>query len=261
MKLAGQSVAFASKHGKAEVLWEPLRRVGLTLVHARAIDTDAFGTFDGRVPRPDGALEAARRKVRAACAATGLHLGLASEGSFTSGIFGATVDHELLLLADLQRGFEWVVLETDEAPHVFEGKISTVDQLHAVLEAAPGVGWWCDGASLSADALEARFAADGFAPFTLVSDLRAHRNPRRLATIARAADRLVSALQHNCPTCECPGFGLNRVAGAPGRCTACGAATTQPAEVKAVCIACGHADIVWRADDAGDPSRCPECNP
>lgn len=70
------------------------------------VDTHVLGTFTGEVPRTSSPLENAIAKARLAMAATGVRLGLASEGSFwaASGRALITVDREIVVLVDDRRG-------------------------------------------------------------------------------------------------------------------------------------------------------------
>jgi hypothetical protein len=59
-----------------------LSTLGLLVVPARGLDTDQLGTFSGEVPREGSMLDVAMRKARLGMSATGLPLGIASEGTF-----------------------------------------------------------------------------------------------------------------------------------------------------------------------------------
>jgi len=72
--------ALGTMHGKAAAIVPPLARLGITLVVPKRLDTDRFGTFTAEVPRKGTMDDAARTKARAAIAATGLPVGIASEG-------------------------------------------------------------------------------------------------------------------------------------------------------------------------------------
>lgn len=80
---AGSRAGLATKHGKLTSVAGPLDDLGMR-VEAVEIDTDAFGTFSGDVPRPAGPHATAVRKARCGMAVSGLPLALASEGSFGS---------------------------------------------------------------------------------------------------------------------------------------------------------------------------------
>ncbi len=96
----------------------------------------------------------------------------------------------------------------------------------------------------------------------LETDMRAHCNPIRMATIRRLAFRLVRRVATTCPACDAPGWGLvgTRV-GLP--CRACGLATELVHFEDFGCVACSHRQLRPRRDrlKAADPAHCPYCNP
>lgn len=79
---AGRQAVIGTMHGKEAVIGPRLSALGLTSLVPENFDTDRFGTFTGEVKRVGTQLEAARQKARAAMAATGAPIGVASEGSF-----------------------------------------------------------------------------------------------------------------------------------------------------------------------------------
>ena len=80
---SGVTVALATRHGKEKVIGRALRwGLGAELLHVRAVDTDALGTFCGGVPRQGSAREACLAKAEAALASGGTEFAIASEGSF-----------------------------------------------------------------------------------------------------------------------------------------------------------------------------------
>jgi hypothetical protein len=94
------------------------------------------------------------------------------------------------------------------------------------------------------------------------TDMRAHMNPTRMATIGRLAGLLADRMARACPACDAPGFGARRAA--PGLpCRWCGAETSLPGGSVMGCAACAHEEI--RAADGApgtaDPGYCPACNP
>ena len=107
-------VALGTMHGKEAVIAPPLAALGVTVVLAE-VETDRFGTFSGEVARTGSMIEAARAKAQAAIAATGLPVGLASEGAygphphFSFLPFG----RELLVWLDIRTGQEVVEMTTD----------------------------------------------------------------------------------------------------------------------------------------------------
>lgn len=70
----------ATRHGKLELIAPALARVGYAL-RAVDVDTDALGTFSGEVPRPGPPRDVAVAKARLAMDASGVKVGVASEGT------------------------------------------------------------------------------------------------------------------------------------------------------------------------------------
>lgn len=96
-------------------------------------------------------------------------------------------------------------------------------------------------------------------PVWLETDMRAHRNPTRMAMISRAADALALRLKSLCPHCRASGFGpVALVEGA--RCEDCGSVTRAARARTLQCGACGH--TCEEAIRATVPAaQCPACNP
>lgn len=77
----GSRVVLANMHGKDTAIAPVLRaRLGLVVTTAPDLDTDVLGTFTGEIPRAGTIREVA--KARLGMAATGLPIGIASEGSY-----------------------------------------------------------------------------------------------------------------------------------------------------------------------------------
>jgi hypothetical protein len=96
-------------------------------------------------------------------------------------------------------------------------------------------------------------------PVWLETDMRAHRNPTRMAMIAQCAQELSRLLQCQCPSCLRPGFGEDTPI--PGAvCQSCGSLTTALRAKKTTCNACGYAqEVLLQATVPA--SRCERCNP
>lgn len=266
----GQHVALATLHGKARAIAPPLlRRLGLGITPC-AIDTDAFGTFTGTTPRTGTAAETALAKARAGMAASGLALGLASEGSFGPHPwlpFGAG-GVETLAFIDAERGLELslsaVSRRTNFAHHDIVGGEDIAPFLarvgfpaHALVVRGP------DGAVLAAGITH----MDALAPLAwpgnrLETDMRAHLNPTRMAAIRALAGRLAARLASLCPACTSPGWGQVDVArGLP--CSSCDQPTQGVIAIIDGCTVCGHRDTRPRPDGvtAASPASCDWCNP
>jgi hypothetical protein len=132
---------------------------------------------------------------------------------------------------------------------------------HGVIVGQPGEPWF-DKDCHTLDALIARIEqglAAGHAAVALQTDMRAHRNPTRMAMITRAASALAARLSTPCPACAAPGFGaLEPVPGAP--CEACGTPTRVAQAERWACPRCAHEELRTLALRA-PPDRCDHCNP
>lgn len=281
---ADPRVALATLHGKAEALAPALAPLGLR-TEVIAVDTDALGTFAGDVERPGTPHEVVVEKARRGMAASGLTLGIATEGSFGPDPWlGFLPLHtELLAFVDDQHG-QVIVLEhaghdtnwvskairagDDPAPVLAAIGLPT----HAALvkpnrwsrsarECMPVAKGLIDTVAV-AEAVE-RMAArseDGLA--RIEADMRAHVNPTRLSAIGQLGHQLAQRLATPCPNCSAPGFGrVGTHVGLP--CELCGEATDLVRAEIHGCGVCGHREDRPRADGltAADAGHCPECNP
>lgn len=277
-------VALATLHGKADALSPALAPLGFR-VEAIAVDTDALGTFAGDVERPGTPHEVVVEKARRGMAASGLTLGIATEGSFgPDPILGFLPLHrELLAFVDAQHGQTLVLEHAGHDTNWVSKAIRPGDDLapvlaaigrptHAALvkpnrwalpasEPLPVAKGIIDAAAV-AEAVE-RMAArseDGLA--RIEADMRAHVNPTRLAAIGRLGHQLARRLATPCPRCDAPGFGrVDARLGLP--CELCGEATDLVRAEIHGCGVCGHREERTRADGltAADAGHCPECNP
>lgn len=275
----GRTAALATKHGKGPLLAVPLAAIGLDVVVAN-VDTDAFGTFSGEVPRHGSPLEVAERKARAAIEDSGLDAGLASEG--TVGPHPAfpvvTADLELVVLVDERLGITVseravstataaasLVAGADTDPGHLEGfcrRVGFPEQAlicrpadggrRAITKAITAIPELVEAVSSAAEA-----SADHRA--IVETDLRAHLCPTRRPVIAEAAARLARRLALRCPGCTSPGFGEVGVeAGLP--CRSCGLPTDTPVALLEACPRCDHRRR-RHVDGVADPATCSACNP
>lgn len=277
----GRRAALGTMHGKERVIAPALRdRLGVEIVVPPGFDSDRFGTFTREIPRAGSQLEAARRKALAAMATAGLDLGIASEGSFGPhpAMPFAAADLELVVLVDRANGLEIVGrhLATDAAfGHAWvAGAEEAVGFARSVgfpdhglvvrrdpadpRDLAKGIA---DEASLRV-AVERLLAASADGRVFLESDLRAHRNPTRMAAIAEAARALVATARRGCPTCGAPGFEVvDRRLGLP--CAWCRLPTDLTLALVYGCQRCGHRVEARRPDgrEQAKPGECPNCNP
>jgi len=271
----GRSITFATMHGKEALAREPFLSVlGATVTAPHGLDTDQFGTFAGDIPRTLSPRVAARSKARLGMHIAGTTLGLASEGSFSSG-FGPTVENmEILLFIDDDLGLELV-----------EGSVGMsslpggrrVHSPEAALAFASAVGFPQQGVIVQgtidnattayknlarAEELEktVRSLLVDQAHVVILPDYRAHKAPTRADTIRTLCNQMARRLATVCPECLAPGFGQVDVQrGVP--CSLCGSATEVIAADIHGCARCDHRARVPRTHTAADPQWCNFCNP
>ena len=285
MAYAGRRIALATLHGKERVLARPLRiGLGLELCHTRAVDTNQFGSFCGDQPRLDDAVLTAQRKAEAAMQALGLDLGLASEGSFgphprvpllVAGVeclvvvdhrservvveqaISARTNFAATSVASLEAAEAWLVAVG------FPSHAVMVRPAESVFRSSSP--WLAKGVSDPRRLSGLITAAVARSPRRLAwleTDMRAHCNPTRMASIRRLAFQLVRRLQCCCPLCQAPGFSLvGTIPGLP--CSTCGLATDWARLELWGCDLCSHQQRRERRDGLRtvDPAYCPYCNP
>lgn len=277
----GLWAAIATMHEKERAIAHPLCQwFDMTVTRAPGVDTDALGTFTGEIARKGTMLDAARQKAKWAIARTGAPLGIGSEGAFgpdplmpivASGI-------EVLLLYEAASGHQIVVQRRTKTnfAHVVVGDPDDLDDFlfrvgfpaHAVIvrlenpsETAPIFKGLQDrGAVAEAVREVAGRSATGRA--MVQTDMRAHLNPTRMATIACTARWLALRIARCCSECGAPGFGLVDIERGM-RCRDCRAETRLiRAEVHG-CAACGHRQRkrVRAESQHAEPTWCDDCNP
>lgn len=216
----GPPVLIATMHGKEAVLGPLLADLGFQVLLPLGYDTDALGTFSGDVRRPGTAFEAALEKARRACRATGVPRAVSSEGSYRpcQTLFPGARNAELLAFVDLDRDFSCVEHLTNLPTRFVMGRVPPqleAPQTQALLAAMgwptvkalvvpedPGRGALPEhvfkglgDAPALAQAMRAcaAHAADG--QVHLETDLRAHMNPTRMASVAQVGARLAQRLR------------------------------------------------------------------
>ncbi len=272
-------------HGKERALARSFRAgLGAELRLHRA-DTDQLGTFSGDVERPGDAISTCRAKAELGLEATGQTLGLASEGSFGPhpAIPFLAVGQEVLVFIDRER--QLTVVEQHLEPRTtFASRSLQLADLHSdalqrwlALVRFPSHGLIvrpelgpvqgpCFKGIHDARQLErairrcADVGSDGLV--RLESDMRAHCNPTRMASIRRLGFQLVRRLRQPCPACGSPGWGPREsLEGLP--CRTCRTPTSLIAAERWRCPACEHSEERPRRDglELADPMHCPWCNP
>lgn len=287
---AGLWVALATRHGKERVISRALRHgLGAQLRHLSEIDTDQLGSFCGRVPRTLSPLDACRAKAELALKHSGLSLAIASEGSFGPhpAVPFLPTGLECLVFLDAERGLEiseeLLARRTNFAHRWLSPEEALADDWPDDLGAwLVAVGFPSHGLLVRPGGSQERLpvvakglqtlpelrqeirlaAARGDGRVLLETDMRAHRNPTRMASIRQLSFRLVRRLNRMCPACAAPGWGL--VGTEPGLpCAWCGAPTERTRWELFGCVRCGERQRLPRADGlkVADPAQCPRCNP
>ncbi len=213
-------ILIATMHGKEAVLAPLLADLGWHVLLPVGYDTDGLGTFSGDVRRPGTAIEAALEKCRRACEATGIPRAVSSEGSYRpcQKQFPGARNVELLGFVDRERGIELVEHLTNVPTRLVKGRVPpdlhspSVKELLAtmgwpavramVVPHDPGLGVMPDqvykGLATEqelAAALQACAAMSGDGCAHLETDLRAHMNPQRMASVAMVGLELVKRLK------------------------------------------------------------------
>jgi hypothetical protein len=284
---AGRTIALASRHGKERAIARPFRAgLACTLRLAERFDTDLLGTFSGEVPRPSGPEHTCRLKAEAGMAETGLPLGLASEGSFGPHPFVPLLPagQEWMTFVDRDNGLvirEHLLARRTNFSHRrlgpegagaalepwlraigFPGHALIVRPSHGDPAQRPVVERGIRDRALLTAALRRAAAASGDGLALVETDMRAHLNPTRMASIRTLAFRLVRRIGRLCPACGAPGWGVvDTIAGLP--CGWCGSPTELVRLERHGCVVCSHREDRPRRDgrQQADPGQCPLCNP
>ena len=215
---AGRRLCLTTRHGKQRALARPFAAgLGLQL-DVCPCDTDQLGTFSGEIARQGDALQTCRNKALLGLEATGLRLGLASEASFGPHPAAAmlAVGHELLLFIDRDRQLEVVEQRLELATNYRQITLAAGDEpcdwlaqvgfpRHAVIARSCGGDVLCKGLRSPAaleQALQRCRAAAPEGRVLLETDMRAHLNPTRMASIRRLGFALVRRLRTACPAWE-----------------------------------------------------------
>ena len=296
---AGRQIWLTTMHGKERALARSFRAgLGAELRLHRA-DTDQLGTFSGEVERPGDAITTCRAKAELGLEATGQTLGLASEGSFGPhpAIPFLAVGQEVLVFIDRERRLT-VVEQRLEPRTTFASRSLRLAELdsepmqrwlalvrfpsHGLIvrpepdsAAGPSQGQCMPQSSVQGpcfkgiheprqleQAMRRCAGRRGDGLVRLESDMRAHCNPTRMASIRRLGFQLVRRLRQPCPACGSPGWGPHEgMEGLP--CRSCGTPTPLIAAERWACPACDHSEQRPRRDgrQLADPMHCLWCNP
>ena len=273
----GQRVSLATRHAKEQAIAPVFHDVVGLFVEVIDIDTDAFGTFTGDIPRIDSPINTAIAKARAGMSASGLALGLASEGTIGPDPFipFVTSDIETIVFIDDDRGI--IINETFRSSDIvaIRETVTSESDVRKVLDKAdfprhglivrapdphgrPPIKGITHEDTLLAVVHEC-VSNEGTA--VVESDLRACYSPSRMRNIHECATRLAQRIATNCPECGGPGWGqIKHLRGLP--CSACGTFVESAIRADAFgCPACPAVRTERRPEQAVEPRWCPACNP
>lgn len=273
----------ATMHGKERVISPLLEQsLGLNVQVAAGLNTNRFGTFSREIARTGSQLEAARAKISAAFDAyPAATVGVASEGSFGPHPLVPFMPFgiELVVLIDRVTGFELIGQDAGSNTNSSQQAVSTIEEAQAFAERvgfpehglivigyidkqpAPACALIkdiTDTAGLQS-AVRKTLAVCGSA--FIETDMRANRNPTRMAAIERATRDLIRRFMSQCPACNFRGFDVTeRIPGLP--CEWCNGPTNAIRYHVLQCHACGHREEQPATTRAtADPGQCNFCNP
>ena len=278
---SGEKICLASMHKKENYLAPACKKIlGAVLEElGPKINTDLLGTFSGEIDRAMGQKETALKKCRLGLEISGLKIGVASEGSFSSNFLGGVFSTETVVFVDKGRGIE--ISETMSFRETnFQGTtLREMDSIHDFLKsvmfpshaliARPNI--WEDksivfkGIQDIAQLKKAFLCCLQNSPdrsVYLETDMRAHMNPTRGLTIRKLGIRLFRRLSRQCPICEAPGWGVTEI-NFGRECASCLLPTRFPLSRKWLCCSCFYEanHPVWDAKVRVDPRFCEYCNP
>lgn len=278
----GKTVALATMHAKEKAIAKPFaRQLAASISVPIGIDTDALGTFTGEIPRAGTMIDAARAKAILAMDATGLRYGLGSEGSFGPHPYFPFIPRntEVLLFVDQasdieicetfvthRTNYQNVTCRPGQDISDFLKSIRFPQHAVVVTPNTPITGMPpIKGVRSAADLTEAILnvsQASSDRVVQIVTDMRAHLNPTRMAVIRALANRLAQRLARRCPECGTPGFGVVDLArGLP--CGWCGEPTQMALAKVLRCARCSleTRDRIKGVPETADPGSCEHCNP
>jgi hypothetical protein len=279
----GKMCAFGTMHGKDRMVAQVFdSALCLEVVVPAEVDTDQFGTFTGEIARLGSMEEIAIAKARMAMKQTGLKVGLGSEGSYGPHphIPFIPVGLEMMVLVDDERGYiirEHIVDDrpvfghriaadiSELAAFLIENKFpshSVIVRPNVVSSGKASIHKGISNASqLAALVKECAYSSEDGKAF-VQTDMRAHRNPTRMATIRRLAEKLAARISQNCPRCSSPGYGQIGIESGLA-CQSCSQPTDNVRYQVYGCSFCAH--LEYRPRDDGrthaDPAQCQHCNP
>ncbi len=271
-----KTAVLTSKHQKLDLLRLSLESAtGLSLIE-QAMDTDQLGTFSGEIERLGSPLEVAIKKAQLGMIATGLPLGVASEGSIGPDPFVPFVISNIETLVFLDQELDIVISETfrsldivSATTQTFPGqdlteylaKVGFPEQRVIAKSTIGGVEKGLGSISSLEQAIAKLALEANESKVSLEPDYRAMHCPTRRVNIAHVAKALAFRVASLCPECNAPGWGKKDfVRGL--RCSDCGSDHPDAiAQELKTCVRCDFFQPGMVLAESLDPSKCFSCNP
>lgn len=274
-----RELVLASMHSK-EIVMQPIleKRLGVSVIIPKGINTDKLGTFTGEVERKDDPLTTLRNKCLMAMEMTNSDLAAASEGSFGAhpSAFFAHANDELVMFLDTKHNLEVVARELTMETNFNGSSIESEKQLkdfankalfpsHKLIlrngenkkeKIVKGIGDW-DELLIAYNEI-----VEEYGQVYAETDMRAMHNPTRMRVIAKATTNLVDKLSSLCPKCQTPGFSVTKVL--PGLpCQLCDQPTRSTLAHISTCVHCHYSSERKYPNDKKqeNPMYCDHCNP
>ena len=243
------------------------------------LDTDALGTFSGEIERTAPPLETAIKKAELGLDATGLNLGISSEGSIGADPLIPWVQCDFELAVFVDRDENLVISESYKSNKIQAASITARpgDDLSIFLTRADFPRHGLIVRSMSRETSKAEKGIHDISSLhnaieeladlstthqvVIESDFRALHSPSRQKNIEQVALRLASRVESRCPNCSTPGWGrIDYLRGV--NCLQCG--DENPDAIHAEILGCYRCELRETGKiirEFLDPSRCDFCNP
>lgn len=274
-----KKVVLISKHNKEAVIGPLVEKyLQLPLIVNLDVDTDRFGTFSREVKRKKSQLDTARLKIKAAHKIADAQRIIASEGSFgPHPLIPIPWNIEMVVMYDFVHKVEVVGVCENAATNFMHQYITTSD---ALLEFAQECKFPSHGVLLRPDhenhpyiikdvcdeqgllhAFHVCLQHSKTNKVFIETDMRAHRNPMRMANIEKATQNMFEKYLSFCPQCNCPGFVVTQtIKGLP--CEMCSQPTEMVLEHISVCQKCKYMTSKMFPKGPTCPAQyCDYCNP
>ena len=250
---SGITAVLTTQHEKERVITPTFKSVLNINVALHIADTDQLGTFSGTVPRLGTMQETVLAKARLGMTALSNSFGLASEGAFGPhpSMPWLPCDQEMMVFVDDTQGFYLIETLCSLDTNYLQEAINKHDPV--------AYDNFCRRVGYPEHGITTKEAAD---MIILSTDMRAHKNPRRMRVIQQLAEKLANRLKECCPSCQLPGFGL--VDYQRGLlCELCAYPTDLVVHEILGCVRCSYTKTRSRSDQKAfaDSANCALCNP